>query len=67
MSPASSAQPFLDEPWCATHPLTAHDQAVMTEVRAMTKPNKGKMRDVAARLRRSDPAHERAGRRDLAR
>ena len=49
MDTDSSDHPFLEEPWCATHPLTAHDQAVMTQVRAMTKLNKGRMRDVASR------------------
>jgi monoterpene epsilon-lactone hydrolase len=49
MTVDSSAHAFLAEPWCATHPLTDHDRAVMTQVRAMTKPNKGRMRDVAAR------------------
>jgi epsilon-lactone hydrolase len=49
MSAASSALGFLAEPWRATHPLTAHDRAVMTQVRAMTEPQKGQMRGVAAR------------------
>ena len=49
MSAASPALAFFAEPWCATHPLTAHDRAVMTQVRAMAEPQKGQMRGVAAR------------------
>jgi monoterpene epsilon-lactone hydrolase len=37
------------QPWCATHPLTDRDHAVMAKVRSMAGPNKGKMRDVTAR------------------
>jgi monoterpene epsilon-lactone hydrolase len=49
MNADSSAHPFLAEAWCSAHPLTAHDHAVMTQVRAVAKPNKGRMRGVAAR------------------
>jgi len=49
MNAAAPAHPFLAESWCATHPLTAHDQAVMAEVRATAEPHKGQMRGVAAR------------------
>ena len=49
MNDDHSDHPALAEPWCATHPLTAADQAVMAQVRAMAKPNKGRMRGVEAR------------------
>jgi acetyl esterase/lipase len=49
MNADHSAHPFLAEPWCTAHLLTAHDRAVMTQVRAMVKPNKGRMRNVAVR------------------
>jgi monoterpene epsilon-lactone hydrolase len=49
MTANSSAHASLAEPWSAAHPLTAHDHAVMTQVRAMAEPNKGRMRGVAAR------------------
>jgi len=38
-----------DESWTATHPLSPHDQAVVTGLRAMVEPNKGKLRGIAAR------------------
>jgi acetyl esterase/lipase len=36
-------------PWTTIRPLTAHDQAMMTQMRAAAAPNKGKLRGVAAR------------------
>lgn len=35
--------------WSVTHPLSPEDQAAMAEVRAMIKPNKGKLQGVGAR------------------
>jgi epsilon-lactone hydrolase len=35
--------------WSTIHPLTAHDQAAMAQIRAAVAPDKGKLRGVAAR------------------
>ena len=45
----TSAAPPLSSPWCTTHRFTEADQAVVANLRAMTRPNKGKLRGIAAR------------------
>jgi epsilon-lactone hydrolase len=46
---ASHSPAFAQAPWCVVHPVAPRDQAVMTEMRAMVLPNKGKLRGTAAR------------------
>jgi epsilon-lactone hydrolase len=37
------------EPWLTSHPLTDRDRSVMSALRSMVQPNKGKLRGTAAR------------------
>jgi epsilon-lactone hydrolase len=39
-----------DDRWSTVHPLSPQDQAVMTGLRAMVEPNKGKLRGIDARV-----------------
>ena len=49
MNADSLASSFFAEAWCSAHPLAAHDHDVMTRVRAIAGPNKGKLRGIVAR------------------
>jgi epsilon-lactone hydrolase len=46
---SSSPQTPSSTPWHTIHPLTANDQAVMDQLRALAEPGKGKLRGAAAR------------------
>jgi hypothetical protein len=43
-----------DEPWSVFHPMAPQDRIVVDQMRAVTGPNKGKLRGIAARAHRGD-------------
>jgi hypothetical protein len=49
-------QALSTEAWSAIHALTPQDRIVMDQMRALVEPGKGKLRGVAARAWRRDPA-----------
>ena len=49
MSPAPDSAPPHPEPWLRPHPIAPEDRKAMSELRAATAPNKGKLQGTAAR------------------
>jgi acetyl esterase/lipase len=49
MQSATNQTKAADEPWSVFHPMAPQDRIVVDQMRAVTEPNKGKLRGIAAR------------------